>query len=411
MSDSRSWHVPAHVPPELVVDFDLFEISAELKDPVDKWRALVDAGVPKIFWSPRNGGHWTFLSYEDIREGYKNYQSFSNRHTPNPPLDPWPVFQPQSVDPPEHAKFRNLLAPLFTPNAIRAHEAEVRRRARALIDTFADDGHCDFVAQFSARMPSGMFIHLMGMDEARLPEFLALAETFMRVQDPEGKARNVADIYAVLEDYFAQKRNSPPGDDIASRLLGARDADGKPFPHDEIINCAFLLFLAGLDTVTSTMTYIWRYLASDAAARAYIRDNLDVPDKLARAMDELFRINSVSNIYRRVNADIVYKGVAMKEGDKLVLPNNVANRDPAVFERPTTIDLDRKVNTHLTFGLGVHRCLGQHLAKTEVAMSLREWLPRIVDFSIAADADIEIFAGPVMGLRSLPLVWETPARH
>lgn len=405
MNDTRSWTVPAHVPPELVVDFDLFEVPAGMKDPIDKWRSLADAGVPKIFWSPRNGGHWTFLEYEDIREGYKNFQSFSNRHTPIPPVDNWPVFQPQSADPPDHAKFRNLLAPMFTPAAIKKLENEVQRRARGLIDRFADDGHCDFVAQFSAQMPTGMFIHLMGMDEARIPEFLGLADTFMRVQDAAGKARNVADIYAVLEDYFAGKRQQPPADDIASALLGARDAEGQPFPHEEIINCAFLLFLAGLDTVTSTMTYIWRYLATAPEARRHIRDSLDAPDRLARAMDELFRINSVSVIYRRVNRDLDYKGVPMRENDKLVLPNNMANRDPAVFENPTVIDLDRKVNTHVTFGLGVHRCLGQHLAKTEVAMSLREWLPRIEDFSLAPDADIEIFAGPVMGMRSLPLVW------
>ena len=91
-------------------------------------------------------------------------------------------------------------------------------------------------------MPTGIFIHLMGMDEARIPEFLGLADTFMRVQDAAGKAQNVADIYAVLEDYFAEKKQLPPTDDIASALLGARDADGKPFPHEEIINCAFLLF-------------------------------------------------------------------------------------------------------------------------------------------------------------------------
>lgn len=406
MNTVKSWTVPEHVPPELVLDFDLFEVPAGMKDPIDKWRALVDSGAPKIFWSPRNGGHWTFLEYEDIREGYKNYQWFSNRHTPIPPVDNWPVFQPQSVDPPDHAKFRNLLAPMFTPAAIKKLEHEVRRRAHILIDDFAGDGRCDFVGQFSARMPSGMFIHLMGMDESRIPEFLALADRFMRVEDAEGKNQNVADIYAVLEDYFATKKQLPPADDIASALLGARDADGKPFPHEEIINCAFLLFLAGLDTVTSTMTYIWRYLATAPQARQHIRACLDTPDRLARALDELFRINSVSVIYRRVNQDLDYKGVPMRENDKLVLPNNVANRDPAVFENPTVVDLDRKVNTHVTFGLGVHRCLGQHLAKTEVAMSLREWLPRIEDFRIAPDADIEIFAGPVMGMRSLPLVWD-----
>lgn len=110
MTRSANWHVPSHVPPDLVVDFDLFSIPPGLVDPVDKWHDLVAADVPRIFWSPRNGGHWTFLRYEDIREGYRNYESFSNRDTPIPPVEGWPVFQPQSVDPPDHAKAEVIVA-------------------------------------------------------------------------------------------------------------------------------------------------------------------------------------------------------------------------------------------------------------------------------------------------------------
>ncbi len=408
MSVERSWSVPAHIPPGLVVDFDLFEVSAGMRDPLEKWRALLEAKVPKIFWAPYHGGHWIFLDYADVREGYRNYEVFSNHNTAIPPVENWPVFQPQSVDPPDHAKFRNLLAPLFVPAAIVQMKEEIRRRARALIDSFIAAGQCDFVAQYSARLPSGMFIHLMGMDEARVPEFVRVTDVFMRVEDPAAKMRNIADIYAILEEFFELKKTALRAD-LASELLRARDPDGNPFPHEEIINCAFLLFVAGLDTVTSTMTYIWRYLASDPEARAYIAACLDTPERLARAMDELFRINAVSNIYRRVRKDVVYKGITMRENDLLVLPNNIANRDPAVFENPAGINLDRRINNHVTFGLGVHRCLGSHLAKTEVAVSLQEWLARIPHFHIAPDAHIEVFAGPVMGLRSRPLVWNSQA--
>jgi cytochrome P450 len=406
MSSTASWHVPAHVPPERVVDFDLFAIDPGLTDPVDKWQALRHSGVPAIFWSPRNGGHWTLLDYDDIREAYRDYTQFSNRDTPIPPVDGWPVFQPQSVDPPDHAKFRSLLAPLFTPAAVRRLEGEVRRRAALLIEGFVADGRCDFVADFSAQLPSGMFIHLMGMDEARVPEFVALADTFMRVSDADGKLRNVADIYAVLEEIIAAKRRQPPAEDVLSALLGAREADGTPFPHQEIIDCVFLLFVAGLDTVTSTLTYIWRYLARSPQARDYIAAHLDQPAELSSAVEELFRINAVSNIYRRVAKDIVYKNIAMKEGDKVVLPNTVANRDPKVFDNPQLIDLERRANAHVTFGLGPHRCLGSHLAKVEVIASLREWLPRIPEFRLDDTAALDIFAGPVMGFRQLPLLWE-----
>jgi len=405
MGTTTDWNVPSHVPPERVVDFDLFDIPPGLKDPAEKWHRLVQSDVPRIFWSPRNGGHWTFLDYEDIREGYRNYEVFSNRDTPIPPVDNWPVFQPQSVDPPDHAKFRNLLAPLFTPNAIKNMEGNVRTRSRELIDKFVDHGRCDFVRDFSGILPTGLFIDLMGMDALRLIEFMKLADTFMRVDTPEDKVRNVADIYAVLEQSLAQRKSAPLGNDIMSVLLRAREPDGSPFPHEEVINCMFLLFVAGLDTVTSTMTYIWRYLARNPDARSYIRENLDNRSRLNVAIDELFRINAVANIYRRIARDVVYKGVEMKTDEKVVLPNGVANRDPSVFDDPDTIDLDRRINTYVTFGLGPHRCIGSHLAKAEVIIALQQWLPRIPEFHIDESQPIDIFAGPVMGFRTLPLVW------
>lgn len=408
MINQKPRRVPPHVPHELVFDFDLFEVPAGMRDPLDKWRALVDTGFPQIFWSPFNGGHWTFLSYDDIREAYRNHEFFSTRHDSIPPTPGFPTLQPNGVDPPDHSKFRTLLAPLFTPAAVAGLKSEISRRAAALIDTFVGAGHCDYVAQFSQRLPTGMFIHLMGMDESRVEEFTELSDFFMRADDAADKTQNVQDICTVIRDFFASKQRAM-SDDIGSVLLRARDTPGSNVTHEEIVNCALLLFVAGLDTVTSTMTYIWRYLATTPTARKHIAAHLDQPDKLGRAIDELFRVNAVSNIYRRVTRDRDYKGVALKAGDMVVLPNNVANRDPVVFDRPLEIDLDRKINTHLTFGLGVHRCLGSHLAKLEVAASLQEWLPRIPDFGMMANADINIFAGPVMGLRSLPLEWQVPA--
>ena len=406
-TQTQTQTIPPHVPPHLVVDFDFFAVPASLRDPFDKWQALLDTGAPPIFWSPRNGGHWTFLKYDDIREAYRNHDAFSTRHQSIPRTEGWPVLQPNGVDPPEHSKFRNLLMPSFTPAAVAAMQSEVRRRTRALIDSFIDKGGCDFVAEFSGKLPTGVFIQLMGMDEGRLEEFIALADFFMRVEDPVAKARNVREIYAVLEAFFRDKEQRL-GDDIASVLLRARDAGGSDITHEEVINCAFLLFVAGLDTVTSTMTCIWRYLASTPAARREIAGYLDEPARLNRALDELLRVYAVSNIYRRVRKDMVFKGVTLKTDDMVILPDNLANRDPAVFERPRQLDLARKINPHLTFGLGVHRCLGSHLAKLEIITALQEWLPRIPEFR-AEDSPVAIFAGSVMGFRSLPLTWDRPA--
>lgn len=396
---------PDHVPADRIVDFDFFHIPEGVSDPAEIWHDLVRRGVPKIFYTPRNGGHWVFLDYADIVEGYRDYSIFSTYQTPIPPIEPFPVVQPQGVDPPEHKVFRSLLAPLFTPIAVRGMTEEIQRRAITLIEGFADNGECDFIGQYAERFPTALFLYLFGLPESRLDEFLDLANVFFRSTDPEARAKNIVEIYAVLDVLFREKQANP-GNDIASTVVTSRDAKGQPHDWTDILNCGFLLFVAGLDTVTNTMAYIWRYLATTPAAQQHFRDRLDDPDAFLLAIEELMRINAVSNIYRRVTHDCVYKGVTLRQNDRVVLPNTVANRDAKVFANPDVIDLDRAVNVHVTFGVGPHRCIGSHLAKRQVMVSMQEWLKRIPAFELAPDQPGQsVFGGSVMGFTGLKLRW------
>ncbi|MBU6393021.1 MAG: cytochrome P450 [Sphingomonadales bacterium] len=396
---------PDHVPAELMVDFDFFHIPPGTSDPAEIWHDLVRRGVPKIFYTPRNGGHWVFLDYADIAEGYRNYELFSTYQTPVPPIEPFPVVQPQGVDPPEHKVFRSLLAPMFTPAAVRGMTEELQRRSVELIEGFAGDGGCDFIAQYAERFPTATFLYLFGLPESRLDEFLQLANVFFRSTDRQVRADNIVEIYGVLDALFREKQASP-GQDIASIIVNSRNAAGEPHDWTDILNCGFLLFVAGLDTVTNTMAYIWRYLATTPAAQQHFRERIDDPDAFLLAIEELMRINAVSNLFRRVTHDCEYKGVKMRRNDRVILPNTVANRDPKVFENPDTIDLDRTVNVHLTFGVGPHRCIGSHLAKREVMVTLQEWLRRIPQFELAPDqAAGSVFGGSVMGFTGLKLRW------
>jgi cytochrome P450 len=154
------------------------------------------------------------------------------------------------------------------------------------------------------------------------------------------------------------------------------------------------------------MAYIWRYLATTPAAQAHFRDRLDDQEAFMRASEELLRINAVSNLYRRVTHDCEFRGVTLRRNDRVVLPNTVANRDPRVFRNPDTIDLDREVNVHVTFGVGPHRCIGSMLAKREIMVSLQEWLRRIPAFELAPNqAPQSAFGGAVMGFTGLTLRW------
>ena len=169
---------PHHVPPERMVDFDFFHIPEGLGDPAEIWHDLVRRGVPGIFYTPRNGGHWVFLDYADIVEAYRDHTVFSTYQTPIPPIEPFPVVQPQGVDPPAHNVFRRLLAPMFTPTAVRAMNEDLRTRAVALIEPLVARGECDFITEFAERYPTAMFLHLFGLPESRLDDFLALKVHF-----------------------------------------------------------------------------------------------------------------------------------------------------------------------------------------------------------------------------------------
>ncbi len=396
---------PDHVPDDLLLDFDFFDMPADVSDPVQIWHGLIQKGAPPIFYTPRNGGHWVFLRYADIAEAYRNHEIFSTTKAQVPPLEPFPVLQPNGVDPPQHDVFRKLLAPMFTPLAVRRMTDGLQSRAERLISGFAGQDGCDFVKDYAAKFPTGTFLELFGLPEERLPEFLRISDTFFRSTDPDIRAANLLEIFDVLEELFREKERNP-GNDIASTVVQSRDADGNPFPWTDIINCGFLLFVAGLDTVTNTMTYVWRYLATSPDARQKFRDRLDDPSAFLLAIEELMRINAVSNIYRRVTHDCEFKGVQFRRNDRVVLPNTVANRDPRMFNDPQTIDLDRKVNNHVTFGLGPHRCIGSHLAKREIMISLQEWLRQIPEFELDPDQDAKsVFGGPVMGFTSLKLRW------
>ena len=396
---------PHHVPPERMVDFDFFHIPEGLGDPAEIWHDLVRLGVPCIFYTPRNGGHWVFLDYADIVEAYRDHTVFSTYQTPIPPIEPFPVVQPQGVDPPAHNVFRRLLAPMFTPTAVRAMNEDLRTRAVALIEPLVARGECDFITEFAERYPTAMFLHLFGLPESRLDDFLALANVFFRSTDPAARADNIVAIYAELEALF-RARQRDPGNDIASAIVTARDDDGQPYSWQDVLNCGFLLFVAGLDTVTNTMAHVWRYLATNPAAQAHFRDRIDDPDGFMRASEELLRINAVSNLYRRVTHDCTFRGVELKRNDRVILPNAVANRDPRVFRDPDTIDLDREVNVHVTFGVGPHRCIGSVLAKREIMVSLQEWLRRIPVFALAPDQPKgSVFGGSVMGFTGLRLRW------
>jgi cytochrome P450 len=207
-----------------------------------------------------------------------------------------------------------------------------------------------------------------------------------------------------VKAYFAElidQRRQAPKDDLLTAAT-AWEIDGQPIPMDDLLSFCLLMFMAGLDTVSTQLSYSWYHLATHPADRQRI---LDDPSIIPDALEELLRAYSFVPTGRKVMSDTQLAGCPMRAGETVWLWIPAACRDPRVFEDPTTVDFDRKGNNHIAFGAGPHRCLGSHLARRELRMAYEEWHKRIPHYRL--DESVELLEhGSMFGLDALSLVWD-----
>lgn len=399
--------IPAHVPPELVFDINVWDLPEGFSDPQQYWLTLRDRGAPPVFFTPHWGGHWVGWGYSETLEAYRDTDFFTNFPNGIPARAGGAAkLIPVEVDPPEHQKYRLVLAPAFSPVAVKKLQDRIRTRVGGLIDAVQANGACDFVATVSGQLPTSIFVELMGMPLADFDAIMEMEHEFLR--GPTEKAREAgADRIFEYIVGFVEAEAAAPRDNLAGLLLTSRDEDGRPWSREEIYNAAFLLYVAGLDTVTNMMGFMWRRLAEDQQARDYVRANIGSLDSF---VDELIRLSPPAFNARRVRSDGVWRGIEMRAGEPFLCAPMVANRDPAVFPDPDRFDPARpNARQNIAFGSGPHRCVGSHLARQEIVITLEEWFRRIPDFKLAPGGDLKPYMGNIAGLGALPLVW-SPAQ-
>jgi cytochrome P450 len=397
--------VPGHVPPEAVQAFDYHHDPRVEQDPFGVFDA---ARGKRAFFSPTYGGYWVLTGAGDIREAFQHPELFSSRITGIPPTPRPRRLLPLELDPPEHGRFRHPLAAVFSPQAVARLEPAIRATCRALVDGVAGVGHAEFLADFAVPFPTTIFVELLGLPDAEAPRFAAWNHALLHAHDrPEVRAGAKESIAAYLDELVTRRTAEVAAgegrtDDLFAVLVQA-EVDGRPLTRDEIFDYVFLLFIAGLDTVTAALGFSFAYLARNAEHRkALVADEALIPN----AVEELLRAYSVVNPARTATGDLEFAGVCLREGDRVLLATVLANRDPAEFDDPTDVHFDRPSNRHLAFGAGPHRCLGSHLARCELKVALEEFHRRIPDYRIADGAVIRAHGGGAMGVDHLPLVWE-----
>ncbi len=406
--------VPAHVPPEAVYDFDMRFDPGLLADPHERLREMLRE-VPPVFWTPRNGGRWVVIGYPEIFEAARAPERFSSSYLPKEQMEAMlammpkdmpriPMVTPITMDPPDHARFRSPLQKTFSPRAAMARIEEIRELANALIDRVIDQGHCDFISAIAEPLPVTVFLRMMGLPPERLTEFRELVHEFLENtgsgdrMKSAGLSRKVAD--AMLADILARKDD--PKDDIIS-LLWATEIDGKPMTLELMEDYAVLLFIAGLDTVTNGMGFGIRHLAMNPALQDELRAN---PELIPEATEELLRRYSFTIPMRRVARETTLGGWTMMPGEWVALYYPGADLDPREFESPEKFDLTRENKVHLAFGAGVHRCLGAHLARTELQVLYQQMLKRLPKFRLDPDKPATFHTGNVIAFDSLPIRWD-----
>lgn len=316
---------------------------------------------------------------------------------------------PLSIDPPRQTRYRKILDPLFAPKRMDAIEDDIAARFNRFLDAFADRGECHFTDELAVPFPSAIFLGLMGLPWEELDTLLRLKDGILRPgggheDDPEKRAavqrETGQEIYAYF-DAVLDERARDPREDILTLFLQT-EIEGERLSREEILDICFLFLIAGLDTVTDTLTCSFAFLAQHPEHRRQI---VERPELIPSAVEELLRWETpVPTVYRMAMEDTDVRGCPMKAGTFVGVLLGATNVDPAKFDDPNEVRFDREVNPHLSFGGGVHRCLGSHLARRELRVAMREWHRRIPEYELKPGIELEYPQG-LRTVENLQLVW------
>jgi len=395
-------NVPDHVPEELIYSKGITFGPEFLAAPHDYMAKLHDTMPPIWYDVSPMGNHWQLIRYEDAFHMLRNYEVFSNEGATPFPRDPddYFYFIPIEIDPPAHRKYRALLDPVFSPQGVAKLEDGIRQRANDLIDQFVDRGHCEFTEEFGRPLPVSVFLDIMGLPQEKRDIFVKWAMDLLHSNDRAIMTEAMEAISAYLKEAIAEK-TANPDDKVISRIIQGK-VDGRAMTDPEIFGFVTFLFIGGLDTVFATLNNIWIWLGQNPDR---VKEMIADPDNINNQVEELLRVFAVTFSGRMLAQDYEMHGVTMKKGERVSAVLPAANFDPSVFPDPTEVKFDRPRKPILSFAGGPHSCMGAHLARLEVKISLQEWFRRIPEFALKEGTQPEYRPGGVVGPEQVPLVW------
>jgi cytochrome P450 len=395
------------------------ERDASPFDPPRAITALRDARPVSPLTFPDGHQGWLVTGYDAVRQvmadtRFSSRQDLGVIHVPYEtpgmptPTEPSPQMPGLfiAMDPPDHTRLRRKLIGAFTVKRMKALEEQIVGIVEGQLDELARLAPpVDLVKEFALPVPSLVICELLGVPYTDRETFQANSAQFLvKDQTLEAKMAALVALNTYLGELVTGKRANP-GEDILSDL--ARDED---LSIEELIGIAFLLLLAGHETTANMLGLGTFALLEHPGQLAELRAN---PDLMPDAVEELMRYLSVVDIlFRYAVEDIELDGETIPEGSTVVVSMLAANHDPKRFDNPDTLDVHRKARGHLSFGHGVHQCLGQQLARIEMRAGFDGLLRRFPSLELAVPADeVKLRTDMnIYGVHALPVTWTDAAR-
>jgi cytochrome P450 len=354
-------------------------------------------------------GFWALSRHADVLDAFKSPRVFSNSRGVS--IDPSARrggaragMSFLAMDPPEHTRFRALVARGFTPRRVAALEPRIREIAIAHLDPLVGAGGFDVIADFAGKLPMDVISEMLGVPESDRAQLRTWADLLVHREEgavdlpPEGVQAFVS-IRSYFRERIAELRRRP-GDDLLSALLGL-DEDGFKPSDDDLLSFCNLMIVAGNETTTKLLGNALYWLWRNPGQRALVAGDLE---RIPRWVEETLRYdNSTQMLMRTTLEDVRVRGVTIPAGENVLLLVGSANRDPDVFAAADVYDIHRDTSAMLSFGRGTHFCMGASLARLEARVAFEEWWKRFPRYEVRPEGIERVHSVNVRGFAALPV--------
>jgi cytochrome P450 len=369
-----------------------------------------------IAWTSAHGGFWVASGHETVKQASSNPRAFSSRHdlpdgsTPFRGADVPGNNVDMSfleLDPPAHTAWRRAFNPRFTPHAVDDKwKARAQDLAAWCVDRVIERGEMEVIEDLAGPVPAIITLEMLGLPLTEWKTFSFAAHAQIAcVPGTDEYLRAQRTFMALFESIpaIAAERRAHPTDDLLS-LLATMKVDDEPLSDEQIVSAAILIIGGGVDTTTNLTAHTVAHLASHPDDRRRIVEDRSL---LKNAREEFARYFSpVTSTGRTTTETAELNGVTLGKHERVLLSWSSANNDPTWWVDPEVVRIDRYPNRHFAFGLGVHRCIGSHLARTMFTAMIDALLTRIPDFEVVGEIERYETVGSVNGVRRLNIVFE-----